>query len=296
MFDWNDMRFVLETVRHGGLSGAARALRVNHATVSRRITAVETALGTRLFNRHASGYTPTDAGHEAARVAEQMEAAGHDLTHSIGARDQKLSGVLTVTAPELLVERILAPLLARFIERYPDIELRLVAVNRELDLGRMEADVAFRISDNPGDLLVGRRVAEQNAAVYVGLEQAERLSINPELPLDWVRFAHWPGPPPQVTKAWPNRRVRLVVDDMQAAVAAVRANIGATRMACFLGDSDPAMVRLPRVPVFPYRPLWVLTHPDLRKAARVAAFTDFAHQEIALLRPLFEGRSLLDQD
>ena len=295
MLDWNDLRFVLETVRQGGLSGAARTLRVNHATVSRRITAAEAALGARLFNRQASGYRPTEAGQEAARIAERMEMASHDLTRSIGARDQKLSGVLTVTASELLVERILAPLLARFIELYPDIELRLVAANRELDLKKMEADVAFRISDNPGDMLVGRRVAEQNAAVYVGLEQAERLRHDPDQPLDWVRFAHWPGPPPEVTHAWPNRRVRLVVDDMQAAVAAVRANIGATRMACFLGDSDPALVRLPRVPVFPYRPLWVLTHPDLRTAARVLAFTDFANQEIALLRPVFEGRSLPDK-
>ena len=287
--DWNDLRFVLETVRQGGISGAARALRVNHATVARRITAAEAAMGARLFDRHASGYRPTEAGREAARSAEQMEAASHDLGRRIGAKDQALSGPLTITAPQLLFDRALAPILRRFADRYPAIELKVVAANRELNLSRMEADVAFRISDTPGDTLVGRRVTTQNATVYVGREQAARLRDDPALPLDWVRFAHWPGPPEVIKQNWPNRRVRMTVDDMYAAIAAVRENIGATRMPCFLGDPDPLMERLPNVPLLPYRSLWVLAHPDLAKSAKVSTFTDFAAREFAALRPLFEG-------
>ncbi|WP_203249509.1 LysR family transcriptional regulator [Sulfitobacter mediterraneus] len=287
--DWNDLRFVLETVRQGGISGAARALRVNHATVARRITAAEAAMGTRLFDRHASGYRPTEAGLEAARSAEQMEAASHDLGRRIGAKDQALSGSLTITAPQLLFERALAPILRQFADRYPAIELKVLAANRELNLSRMEADVAFRISDTPGDTLVGRRVTAQNATVYVGRAQAARLRDEPALPLDWVRFAHWPGPPEVIKQNWPNRRVRMTVDDMYAAIAAVRENIGATRMPCFLGDPDPLMERLPNVPLLPYRSLWVLAHPDLAKSAKVSAFTDFAAREFAALRPLFEG-------
>lgn len=61
-------------------------------------------------------------------------------------------------------------------------------------------------------------------------------------------------------------------------------------MACFLGDSDPKLVRLPGVPLMPYHPIWVLTHADIRGSARVAAFTDFAAQALTALRPRFEGR------
>lgn len=246
-------------------------------------------MGTRLFDRHASGYRPTEAGLEAARSAEQMEAASHDLGRRIGAKDQALSGSLTITAPQLLFERALAPILRQFADRYPAIELKVLAANRELNLSRMEADVAFRISDTPGDTLVGRRVTAQNATVYVGRAQAARLRDEPALPLDWVRFAHWPGPPEVIKQNWPNRRVRMTVDDMYAAIAAVRENIGATRMPCFLGDPDPLMERLPNVPLLPYRSLWVLAHPDLAKSAKVSAFTDFAAREFAALRPLFEG-------
>lgn len=294
MLDWNDLRYVLETVRHGGLSGAARALKVNHATVSRRIMAAEQAMGARLFDRSPSGYRPTDAGHEAARVAERMETAGHELSRSLSARDQQLSGALTITAPQLLVERVLAPILKDFKTQYPAIELKIIAVNRELNLAAQEADVAFRISDTPGDSLVGRRVTEQSAAVYVGREQAERLRADPALPLDWIRFAHWPGPPIALKQAWPVRRVTLTVDDMYAALAAVRANIGATRMPCFVGDQEPGMVRLEHVPLLPYRPLWVLTHADLRATRKITAFTEFAATRIYAMRPVFEGR-MLDQ-
>ncbi|WP_298839955.1 LysR family transcriptional regulator [uncultured Roseobacter sp.] len=290
MMDWNDLRYVLECVRHGGLSGAARALRVNHATVSRRISAAEEAMGARLFDRSPAGYRPTDAGLEAARAAEQMEAVGHELSRSLSARDQRLSGPLTITAPQLLVEHALAPILKDFRTLYPDIELKVVAANRQLNLTAHEADVAFRIAEAPAETLVGRRVSEQSAAVYVGREQADRLRADPTLPLDWIRFAHWPGPPDALRQAWPDRRVAMTVDDMYAALAGVRASIGATRMPCFLGDAEPGVERLWGVPLIPYRPLWILTHADLRRTRRVVTFTEFAASRLQSLRPLFEGR------
>lgn len=292
MADWDDLKYVLETVRHGGLSGAARALRVNHATVSRRIAAAEQAMGTRLFDRAPGGYRATDAGLEAMRIAERMEAASHELSRSLSARDQQLSGDLTITAPQMMVERILAPMLKTFKDEYPEIELKIIAANRELNLAAHEADVAFRISETPGDTLVGRRVAEQSAAVYVGADQAARLRADPLIPLDWIRFAHWPGPPDALKQAWPNRRVALTVDDMYAALAGVRANIGATRMPCFLGDSEPEMERLAGVGLLPYRPIWILTHADLRNTRKVTTFTEFAATRFHAMRPLFEGRGM----
>lgn len=289
--NWNDLRFVLETVRHGGLSGAARALKVNHATVSRRIAAAEAAVGARLFDRAKAGYRPTEAGVEAAAIAEQMEARSHELSRSLTARDQALGGSLTITAPQLLVERLLAPILHDFKQAYPAIDLSIVAANRALNLSAHEADVAFRISDSPGDTLVGRRVTEQKAAVFVSRALLEALGDDPARPLDWIRFAHWPGPPDVLKEAWPQRRVTLTVDDMYAALAGVRAGFGATRMPCFIGDSEPDLVRLPAVPLLAYRPLWVLTHADLRHTRKVTTFTSFAAARISAMRPLFEGRT-----
>ena len=290
MLDWNDLKYVLETVRQGGLSGAARVLKVNHATVSRRIAAAEAAIGARLFDRLPGGYAPTDAGLEAARTAEQMEASSAGLSRAIAARDQSLSGTLTITAPQLMVERILSPILLDFRAAHPEIDITVVATNEILNLAQREADVAFRFGDSPASTLVGVRMTEQKAAVYACHDQIARLAATPDLPLDWVKFAHWPGLPKQITEVWPNRRVTLVVDDMIAAIGAVRAGIGATRMACFLGDSDPTLARLPGVALFDYTPIWVLTHPDLRSVPRVATFMEFAAARIRKMRPAFEGR------
>ena len=288
MLDWNDLRYILETARQGGISGAARVLGVNHATVARRITAAEEALGARLFDRLPTGYVPTEAGKDAVRTATDMEEASSRLDLRIGARDAGLNGPLTVTAPQLFIDRVLAPLFARFTDAYPDIALTVLATNDMLNLPRRQADVAIRITRSPPSALVGRRVAEQRAAIYA---TPDLIAKDPggDAPLDWIRFTHWPGPPESIRKLRPKLRVRLSVDDMIAAISAARAGIGATRMACFLGESDPALARVPDLPDFDYVPIWVLTHPDLRHVPRIRAFSDFMADELRALRPLFVG-------
>lgn len=287
MLDWNDLRFVLETARHGGTSGAARSLGVNHATVARRISAAEKALGARLFDRLPSGYVPTDAGHDAVQTAEQMEAMQADLDRQIGARDTELRGLLRVTASQLLIQCCLAPILRDFSDLYPEINLQLMATNTSLNLAQREADVAIRFSRNPPDTLVGRRLFEQRGSVYASRSYLER-DKGDQTPLDWIRFAHWPGPPAEI-KAVRELRPRLTVDDMTAAIGAVRAGIGATRMACFLGDSDPELARVPGMPVFNQLPLWVLTHADLKDVPRIRVFLDFVAARLNALQPLFKG-------
>ncbi len=289
MLDWNDLRFVLETARHGGTSGAARALGVNHATVARRISAAETALGARLFERLPSGYVPTEAGLDAVRTAEKMAEFEADLDRRIGARDTELRGVLRVTASELLFQRILAPIVADFIVAYPEIDLRLVATNDPVNMAQREADVALRFSKNPPETLVGRRVLTSNGAVYATPALVEA-DIGGAAPLKWIRFAHWPGPPAEIKAVRPNLQVQLTVDDMIAALGAVRSGIGATRMACFLGDTDAQLVRVPDLPLFEFRSLWILTHADLKHVPRIRAFMQFAATRLTALRPLFEGQ------
>ncbi|QTN36734.1 LysR family transcriptional regulator [Cognatishimia activa] len=288
MLDWNDLRFVLETARNGGTSGAARVLGVNHATVARRITAAEEALGERLFDRLPSGYVPTEAGREAVRTAEAMERLDSELDLKIAARDDRIKGRLRVTAPQLFIQRVLGGILAEFTEAYPEVDLELVATNDTLNLAQREADVAIRFSKDPPETLVGRRFIDQKGAVYATPELIAR-DTGGEAPLDWVKFAHWPGPPAEIKAVRPNLRVRLTVDDMAAAIGAVRAGIGATRMACFLGDTDPALVRVPGMPRFDYLPLWLLTHADLRHVPRIRTFMDFTAARLGKLRPVFEG-------
>lgn len=291
MTDWNDLKHVLETVRQGGLSGAARVLGVNHATVSRRIAALEDVMGARLFDRLPQGYAPTAAGLDAANAAEKMEAAQLDLSRTLAGRDRSLSGPLIITAPSLVIERVLAPILMAFSQTHPDIDMSLIASNTPLNLARREADIAFRIADEPTETLVGTRIGPQKACVYASKEMVAGLGNPSVTTLDWVRFAHWPGLPAEIRNAWPKRRVTVVVDDMVAAIGATRAGMGATRMPCFLGDSDPNLARVPGIAPFDYPAIWVLTHPDVRDVPRIKAFMGFAAIHLRAMRPKFLGHT-----
>ncbi|MCP4999829.1 MAG: LysR family transcriptional regulator [Hyphomicrobiales bacterium] len=293
MTDWSDLKYVLETVRQGGLSGAARVLGVNHATVSRRISAAEQTLGALLFDRLPGGYAPTEAGLDAVRAAERMEEADVELSLLIGSRDRALSGRVTVTAPQLMIERVLADIFADFCQLHPEIELRVLATNEPLNLSRREADVAIRISDAPTETLFGTRAAEQRAAVFTSHDYADKLRADPNNQLDWIRFLHWPGLPEEIRSVWPNQRVALAVDDMVAAIGAVRAGIGATRMPCFLGDSDPQLTRLAGLSTFAYPSVWVLTLADLRRVPRNETFMQFVSAKLRKRQKLFDGSNII---
>lgn len=287
--DWGDLKYVLETVRHGGLSGASRALGVNHATVARHIGAAETALGTTLFDRRPSGYVPTQAGRDAARAAEAFEVEHAALARAIAARDIALSGPLTVTAPHLMVQSLLAPILGEFAQAHPEIELTVLGAIETLNLAEREADVAIRIADAPDPDLVGRQVATQKSAVYASKACVKALSRDPDRRLNWLRFLHWQTAPKEVRAIYPNTRTVMNLDDMVAMMGAMRAGIGASRAPCILGDADPELARVPGLPLLPYPPIWVLTHADLRAVPRIAAFTEFISAALRKKRAAFAG-------
>jgi len=289
--DWGDLRYVLETVRHKGLSGAARALGVNHATVARRIAAAEHALGTALFERRPSGYVPTSAGEDAARTAEAFETAQASLSRSIAARDNALRGPLTVTAPHLLIQTFLGPILRDFSAAHPEIELTVLGSISTLNLAEREADVAIRISDTPDPDLVGRQVAAQQSAVFASHDYAKALAEDPDHRLYWLRFLNWQPVPKAVRDVYPNVTTVMALDDMVAMLGVVRSGAGATRIPCFLGDLDPDLTRIPGLPLFPYPAIWVLTNEDLRRVPRITAFTGFVSQAMRAQRSAFEGAS-----
>lgn len=287
--NWDDLRYVLEAVRQGGLSGAARVMGVNHATVARHIAAAEVSFGTPLFDRRLTGYVPTEAGQDAARAAEDIETRHAALSRVIAARDATISGALTITAPQLMIQNMLAPVLRDFAQAHPDVEVTALGANAPLNLAHREADVAIRISSDPDPELFGRKVVEQRAAVYASRAYMEKLQADPEQRLDWLRFLHWQKPGPAVLAAYPNLRIVMHIDDMVAMVGALRAGIGASRLPCFLGDSDPDLVRVPGIPLQPYTPIWILTHADMRHVPRIAAFTDFVWTAMRSMRPSFLG-------
>jgi DNA-binding transcriptional LysR family regulator len=297
--DWNELRLVLAVVRAHGLIGAARALGIDHSTVFRRLHAVEARLGQPLFERLPGGaYEPTSVARRMAAAAERMEDEVLALGRDIAGRDHRLTGRMRVTSSETLAYRILTPHLAAFRQAHPGIAVELTIDNRVLNLSRREADVALRpMRPKEGDLW-GRKLADVAWTVYGsrGYLEAQGALASPvdlkghpligwEAGATGINAAEWlNGIAPDPAFVY---RTSSLVNQLHAA----KAGIGLAVLPCYLGDLEPELARALPDPVPELAlELWIVTHSDLKRTARVRAFFDVVGAGLAADRALFEGR------
>lgn len=286
--DWGDLQTVLALVRHGTLARAADELGVNYTTIARRIAQAEARYNVPLFERLPQGYIPTQAAYAAAKQAETMEQAEADFRIALGGLDKGLQGKLVVTAPQLLVSTHLCHVLATFTMQHPDVDLTILAGNEVLNLNQREADVAVRISDNPGDTFIGTRLAKQSTAAFAAPELAKSIRDNPDNPFDWIGFTYWTSPPKVTMDRYPDARIRFRFDDMAAAVSAAQSGLGVLRAPAFVGRNSGLQL-VPIMDPQPYSDVWLVAHRELWNSAKVAAFracvTDYFrdHQQMFVL-------------
>lgn len=301
MDDWNDHRLVLAVARAGSLTSAAKALRVDHSTVFRRLQALEARLGLKLFERGPGGfYQPTAAGTRAALAAERMEDEALGLARDLAGQDRRLTGRLRVTCSETLAYGLLTRHVARFRGEHLGIVLELVVDSRVLNLSRREADVALRVArPREGDLW-GRKLADVAWTAYGSadyLAEAPPLAAPADLAehalIGWeegtagINAADW------LARVAPADAVVYRTNSLINQLVAARAGIGLAVLPCYLGDPEPGLVRaLPGGPVPALaRELWIVTHQDLRRTARVRAFFDAVAEGIGADRVLIEGNT-----
>lgn len=289
--DWDALRVVLAIHRSGGLSGAARALGVNHATVSRALDRAEKALGTQLFVRLATGLEATEAGQRAVARAAMIEAEVLRLETDLAARDEAANGPLRLTAPPLILQSGLAEDLAAFHKAHPGIDLSVLGQDRVLDLHRREADVAVRVTRSPAESLWGRQITAQRAGWFASERLLRGLPANvregEHVPI--LSFINWERPVPQsLADEVPGAQVALRLDDMVTAIALAQKDVGLVRMPMFLGRAS-GLVLVPGLALVDYMPIWALTHPDLRRTPRVAGLVRFLAKRFAARRTLYVG-------
>ena len=290
---WDDVRLVLAIGRAGTLVGAARALALNHSTVFRRLGALEAQIGVRLFERFRDGYTPTTAGEEVIALAGRIDTDVTAVERRLAGQDLRPSGLVRVTTTDTLVD-LLTPMLASFRSAHPEITLELAASNAIFNLSRRDADVAIRPSLDPPDLLVGRRIATVSFALFAATgylkRQPRRLDLAqhdwaaPDDTLAHLRATQW------IAATVPPERVVFRTGSLFTLYGAVRGGLGVAPLPCYLGDNDAALRRLGGVMAEFDGGLWLLTHPDLRRVARIRAFMDFMAPALAAYGPLLAGK------
>jgi DNA-binding transcriptional LysR family regulator len=276
---WDEIRTAYQVARLGTVSGAAEVLGVHHATVIRHIDALEKRLGTRLFQRHARGYTATEAGRDLLTTAQRTEEQFGQLVSRIKGQGETVTGELVVTSITGIA-KVLTPVFADFQNDHPDVTIRFYSDMRLFRLDYGEAHVAIRAGAAPEDPdyvvqpLMAMTMALYGSAGYVAAHGI------PAGPQDFARH-RFIGPVDPDNRAPFNRWLRDAVSpeaityrasEPEATGAAVRAGLGLGFLQVREAEADPGLVQiLPPVPEWASA-LWIVTHVDLHRTLKVQSF------------------------
>jgi len=291
--NWDDLRLVFAVAREGTLSGAARTLGITHSTVFRRLGAIERQLGVRLFERFRDGYVPTPAGETAAALAGRFADEVLSLERRIAGQDLQPSGTVRITTTDT-INAIMMRHLPALRSSHPDIRVEVAVANAMANLTRRDADIALRPTAEPPETLVGRRIAEIAHAIYGAQPYLARRAGMPPAAHDWIGLDDTLAV--TVIGRWtrdnvPEARIVCRVDALPALCDAARAGLGVAMLPCYVGDVTPGLQRVGRkTPSEPRSALWLLTHDDLKRTARIRAVMDFLAAAFASERALFEGK------
>lgn len=294
--DWDDVRHFLALARTGSVRAAGSTLGVSHSTVARRVEALESRLGVKLFDRHRDGYLLTDAGKEMVAGAERVEREMAALERGLVGQDARLEGSVRVTCTDRYIAKILLRALAGLCAQHPGIELDLDVDPKYQDLSKREADIAVRAllpSASPPEHLIGRRLAPITLCNYVARTHADRL--DPERGAGSMR---WLGTTLNkmaeqliASSSYPELPIWGTFDSMEVMIEAAQTGLGLVMLPTYVGDAEPALVRLAKPDLRYVADFWLLSHGDLRDNARVRSARERISEALAERAALFRGEA-----
>lgn len=288
--NWDDLKIFLAVAEATSMRVAARNLRISHSTVSRRLDGLETALGARVLDRRTGGFQLTEAGEELLTVALRMDESLHEFARGVAGRDSLLVGQVRVTIPDAAVIGLFMPLFREFMEENPGIQIKINDSDDVFDLSRREADIAIRFTNAPAEHLIGRRLGTSHQAAYA--TPAYVREHRPEAEDSTAKWIGWGAPEKRPSwiehSPFPHLGVAGHFDNALIQHQAARQGVGIGFFPCILGDPDPDLIRL-GAPI-PSLDAWLLSHRDLRAAARMRVFRQFIIRQIPHISAALEGR------
>ena len=278
--DWNDFRHFLAIAKAGTFAGAARELGVEHTTVARRLTALEGALGTRLFIRGPDGLTLTAAGRDVVPLAEEIASRAQAIERRVSGEDSRVEGTVRVSVSEAL-SSYLVKQSAALRDRHPGLMVEMLIGNHASDLLRGEADLAIRARPVSEPDLIARKLVCAGWSLYASADYVARRGTPPAPEAlcghDVITFddslANTPG------GLWfgahaKGCNVAMRGNSVVAVLNAAICGMGLAVIPCFLGEPEPRLRRLtPRI--LGEREIHLVVHPDRARVARIRAVMDF---------------------
>ncbi len=175
--DWAYIRAFLAVAEGGSLSAAARALKLSQPTLGRQIKAAEEALGVELFHRQPRGLALTPTGEKLLAPAKDMQAAAARLSLVAEGQDDRLSGVVRITASEMVAHYLLPPIIAKIRRTEPQIELEIHPSNTSKNLLFREADIAIRMY-RPDQLdIIAKHIGDMRMGMFASRAYIARFGL-----------------------------------------------------------------------------------------------------------------------
>ena len=291
--NWDDVRIFLAVARSGQILGASRRLGVNHATLSRRLTALEEALGTRLFIRRTNGCELTAEGEGFLLSAERIETEMLAAQSRLGRTDTAIAGTVRIGAPDGFGVSFLAPRLGRLIERHPELKIQLVPVPRAFSLSSREADIAITLERPEQGRLVSSKLTDYTLGLYAssayaeahGLpEDAEALKTHRRIGyVEDLIFSQSLNFTAEVMRNW---NAGFEISSATGQTEAVRASAGIGILHNYIARQYPDLVRvMPATSI--QRTYWTIFHESARDLARIRIVADFLHEIVREARGIW---------
>jgi DNA-binding transcriptional LysR family regulator len=282
---WDEIRTAFQVARLGTVSGAAEVLGVHHATVIRHIDALEKRLGTKLFQRHARGYTPTESGRELLKVAQTTEEQFGQLVSRIKGQGETVTGELVITSVTGIA-RVLTPVFAAYQQAYPEVIIRFISDMRLFRLDYGEAHVAIRAGNTPQEPdNVVQPLARLQMGLYASQAYVQRHG-QPAGPGDFAghRFIGADTTEPRAPfHRWmrdnvPGESIVYRTFETAANDEAIRLGLGIGFMDTRAAREEAGLVEI-MAPLPEWEsPLWIVTHVDLHRTLKVQSFLTILKQ------------------
>lgn len=291
--NWDDVRMFLAVARTGQILAASRRLGVNHATLSRRVSALEEALKTRLLIRRTNGCDLTAEGEAFLRAAERMETEMLAVQASIGRIDTAVAGTVRVGAPDGFGVSFLAPRLGRLTARHPELKIQLVPVPRSFSLSQREADIAITLERPEQGRLVSSKLTDYTLGLYASrdylaengtpesvdeLKQHRRVGYVEDL--IFTASLNFTG---EIMRSWD---ASFEISSATGQTEAVRSGAGIGILHDYIVRQYPELVRLLPANTI-RRAYWTTWHESARDLARVRTVAEFLQELVRQEHDIF---------
>jgi DNA-binding transcriptional LysR family regulator len=294
MQNWDDIRVFLAVARQGGLASAAQSLNVNHTTVARRLSALESELGLRLVVRTTAGAALTPQGSEFLRYAERMEAETLAAEQSLYSRNGSVSGKVRLATREAFGAWLVCPKIHMLLQRHPNLMLELVSEARAVNLLKRDAEITVTLSYPSQNRVVVQKLTDYRLGLFAShgylQEHGPIDSVNDLRDHDVIWYLD------DVVDIEEQRYMQHIVTNSRAGFrasnilaqyVAMASGVGVGIIPVYHAAQDSSLVRILPNDVEEMRTYWLSVHPDSQNLPNVRAVIDFLIEIVREKKHLF---------